>query len=189
MDLLRTGAYIITTLILLLLVAGIIFLSYWIPKKMGYRKIGLVISGLLTVPTVLFILLIVFKDRLFFNTTVNEYLRLTDIRLNDDFTIISNSNSWSTGYHKFELSISQADKERIIEQIKSSNEFFVDSKNDFFLPDKAETLSDTTMSANYEDSLYFRQETYSLSDGYAPSLISVSIDKKRNTLIFEQSDR
>ena len=40
------------------------------------------------------------KTGYFFNTTVNEYLRLTDIRLNDDFTIISSGqeatpeNTW-----------------------------------------------------------------------------------------------
>ena len=116
-------------------------------------------------------------------------MKLTNISLNDDFTVISNSENWTNTYHKFELNISQADKERIVQQIKSSDQFFVDNKNNFYLPDKAQAYSDTTIFASYENSLYFRQENYTLSEGYASSFIVISIDKNQNILIFEQSSK
>jgi|GEM_PF-4297031 len=58
----------------LLVSVGTIFLSYWIPKKMGYRKIGVIVSRTLMVAAVIGILTIVFSDKLFFKSDVNEIL-------------------------------------------------------------------------------------------------------------------
>ena len=32
----------------IILLAGTIFLAYWIPKKLGHKKLGFILSGILT---------------------------------------------------------------------------------------------------------------------------------------------
>jgi hypothetical protein len=116
MDFLTFWGLILSALIAVPIV--IIFLSYWIPKKMGYKKAGVMISITLTLVTVVGLLTIVLSDKLFFKSDVNEILGRHDIRLRDDFEIISNSSGGLMDYyHKFELSISQADKQEIIKKI------------------------------------------------------------------------
>jgi hypothetical protein len=90
-------------------------------------------------------------------------------------------------YHKFELSISQADKQEIIKKIRSSEDFVVDSKNSFYLPSKTGRFSNIIVRANYENASYFKRETYqTFEQGHAPTHEIVSVDKTANRLTFEQ---
>jgi hypothetical protein len=57
--------YGLMIIILLLIVSGIIFLSYWIPKRLGYKKLGKIISRILIIGLIIFILSIVFEDLIF----------------------------------------------------------------------------------------------------------------------------
>jgi hypothetical protein len=169
----------------LLVSVGTIFLSYWIPKKMEYRKIGVIVSRTLMVAAVIGILTIVFSDKLFFKSDVNEILGRHNIKLKDDFKIISNSSGgFMDYYHTFELSISQADKKEIIDKINASKDFVVDTKNNFYLPDKTDRYSDTTIEANYENDSHFKRESYqTFEQGHAPTHEIISVDKT-----FRQAD-
>jgi hypothetical protein len=186
MDFLTFWGLILLTF--LIVSVGTIFLSYWIPKKMGYRKVGVIISRTLMVVAVIGILTIVFSDKLFFKSDVNEILGRHNIKLKDDFKIISNSSGGLMDYyHIFELSISQADKEEIIGKIKASKDFVVDTKNSFYLPDKTDRYSNTTIVANYENDSHFKHETFqTFEQGTAPTHEIIAVDKTSNRLTFEQ---
>ena len=155
---------------------------------MGYRKVGVIVSRTLMVAAVVGILTIVFSDKLFFKSDVNEILGRHNIKLRDDFKIISNSSGgFMDYYHTFELSISQADREEIIGKIKASKDFVVDSKNSFYLPDKTDRYSNTTIMANYENDSHFKHETYqTFEQGTAPTHEIIAVDKTSNRLTFEQ---
>lgn len=172
----------------ILVIAGIIYLSYWIPKRMGHRKAGVVISRTLLVATVLGILAIVFSDELFFKSDVEEILARHDIQLKDDFEILSNSSGGLMDYfHTFQLSISERDKEQIISKIRSSDDFTVDTRNRFYLPDKIGRYSSTTIKANYENDESFKRETYqTFQEGYAPTHEIITVHKGSDRLTFEQ---
>lgn len=58
----------------ILIVCGTVYLSYWIPKKLGHRRIGVIVSSTLIMVTILTILGVVFSDKLFFKSDVNEIL-------------------------------------------------------------------------------------------------------------------
>jgi hypothetical protein len=105
----------LTILILVLVLVGAIFLSYWIPKRLGHKRLGTVISLTLIAGLGLSVLFIVFHDRLFFKSDVDKFLAGHSIKLNDDFKIISNEDDALIGaYQTFEIEISLADKKQII---------------------------------------------------------------------------
>ena len=113
-------------LFLAIILIGLIFLSYWIPKKMGYNRFGIIFSGTLIISLILYILSIVFHDRLFFKSDVINFLSRQDIRLKDDFKILTNEDDAPFGaFQKFELEISSDDKRQIIQSIKNSDNFGV----------------------------------------------------------------
>ena len=174
--------------VLILLPTLLIFLSYWIPKKMGYRKTGVIISRTLIFVAVLGILAIVFNDQLFFKSDVNKILSRHNIKLKNDFKIVQNSSSGFMDYSQtFILTISQQDKEEIIKIIKESENFAVDLEDDFYLPSKTDRYSDTKVYADYENDKYYKRETYqTFEKGTAPVHEIISIEKRSNKLKFEQ---
>jgi hypothetical protein len=94
----------LTILILVLFLMGSIFLSYWIPKSLGYKRVGTVISLTLIAGLALLVLFIVFHDRLFFKSDVDKFLAGQRIKLNDDFRILNNKDDGLIGaYQTFEV--------------------------------------------------------------------------------------
>jgi hypothetical protein len=164
----------LTILILVLVLVGIIFFSYWIPKRMGHKKLGTVISLTLIAGLGLLVLFAVFHDRLFFKSDVDKFLARHNIKLNDDFRILTNEDDVLIGaYQKFEIEISHADKEQIIELIKNSNNF---GGKERFEPNSTESF-------NYEDDSYFiRGTTQTFGQGYSPVIEIVNVDKEENKL-------
>ena len=180
--------YGLMIIILLLIVSGIIFLSYWIPKRLGYKKLGKIISRILIIGLIIIILSIVFEDLIFFKSNARGFLKTHDIELTDKFKIISNNKSGIRDYsHKFELKISENDKNQTIKQIIDSEGFFKDSTNNFYLPRNIGRYSEKMIKANYENDWYYRRESYeTFTQGHAPCLEIISVSKDDNILIFEQ---
>ena len=185
------GLFLIWFVVILIVsvpVTVIIILSYWIPRKYGRKKLGTILSRVLAFGYILWVLSFVFEDFLFFKYNANNHLDRHNIELIDDYTIISNSNSGIRDFsHKFELLISDKDKTRIMNQIKNSEDFFTDPKNDFFLPNEIGRYSKKKVTANYENKWSLKRESYeTFRQGYAPCFEIVSIPKDENKLIFEQ---
>jgi hypothetical protein len=167
----------LTILILILVPMGGIFLSYWIPKSLGYKRVGTVISLTLIAGLALLVLFIVFHDRLFFKSDVDKFLAGQSIKLNDDFRILSNKDDGLIGaYQAFEVEISHGDKKQIIGLIKNSNNFGLNSSD---IPEP-----NSTVSFNYEDDSYFtRKTTRTFGQGYSPVIEIVNVHKEKNRLI------
>ncbi|WP_163518379.1 hypothetical protein [Gelidibacter japonicus] len=181
--------YILILIVLLLLTIGIIYLSYWIPKKYGKKKLGIIISSMLIVGTVLFILASVFDDSLFFKSDAKKYLIEQKVELNHDFKIINNkSGGLRDYYHKFELEISNADKQKIISQIKSTENYQNEINNEIYLPELAKNRYEgDTIYANYQtDWEYKKAVFYPNGKGYTPTYRVISISKEKNKLTFEE---
>jgi len=180
--------YFLILIILLLILIGIIYLGYWIPKKMGKKKIGIIISRVLAVGLILVILSIVFEDKLFFKSDAKEYLAEQKIELKDKFKILENeSGGFMDYYHKFELEISLADKNRLIEKITSEQNYVNEIQNSFYLPDKAvNRYKGDTITANYQTDWSYKTEVYYPNGkGITPTYKIISISKKENKLTFE----
>ncbi|WP_209400659.1 hypothetical protein [Pseudozobellia sp. WGM2] len=168
--------------------AGIVWLGYWIPKRRGNKKLGKVIAGILATGFVLLILAYIFDDYLFFKSDARKNLAEMDIELVDGFKILSNEDGGLMDYyHTFSLEISGKDKERLIDQIKSSTDY-TDSIQEYrYLPSEAENRYEgDTLKVNYQTEREYRKEIfYPNGQGYTPTYKIVSISKSKNELKFE----
>ena len=181
--------YIIILLVLLLSSVEIIYLSYWIPIKLGKKKLGVILSSVLTILTILFILTFIYNDYLFFQSDVKQYLSFHNIELKDDFNIKKNESSGLRDYyHRFDLEISKSDKLRIINQIKLAKNYQPEINNDFYLPELATNRYEgDTLYANYQtDWAYKKAIFYTNGKGYTPTYRIITISKKNNELTFEE---
>lgn len=164
-------------------------MSYWIPKKFGKKKLGITISSILIFATIASILAFVFDGSLFLKSDVRKYLSAQNIELNDEYKILNNkSGGLRDYYHKFELEISDSDKLRIINQIKSSENYQDEINNEFYLPELSNNRYEgDTLYANYQtDWQYKKAVFYPNGKGYTPTYRVISISKEKNELTFEE---
>jgi glucan phosphoethanolaminetransferase (alkaline phosphatase superfamily) len=180
--------YFLILLVLLLILIGIVYLSYWIPKKMGKRKLGIILSRILSVGLVIIVLSFIFEDNLYSKTDAKKSLSERNIELKDDFRILDNqSGGLRDYYHRFELEISESDKNRLIDKITSELNYTNEIQNSFHLPDKAINRNEgDTLFANYQTDWDYKSEIYYPNGkGYTPTYKIISISKKENKLTFE----
>jgi hypothetical protein len=106
---------IVIGLILISLVTGVIFLAYWIPKRLGYPIIGKYISIILILLLVTMTTLTVFEDELFSKSDAQKLLIEQDIQITDNFDIEKNISMSAPGdyYHTFTLKITLKDKKEL----------------------------------------------------------------------------
>src|ERR1035437_86682 len=98
--------YLIPFLIIVAILIGVLFLTYWIPKRLGKRKLGVILSRSLIALVVCYILYSVFEDKFFFKFNARSLLLEHDISLTDNFRILKNESGGIRDYmHAFELEI------------------------------------------------------------------------------------
>ena len=178
-------------LIFIVFMIGILFFIYWIPKKLGYPKVGKYLSIGLAVLLVMIISYGIFQDAFFTKNQVKELLAEQGIVINDDFKILNNKTSFAIGeyYHRFRLEISDNDRVRVIEQVKSAKYFknINEEKEDFY--SKSSQYEGQKIIQNYEDeNMFVREFLKSNTEGYAPTYRRIQIDKDDNKLVFEEID-
>ena len=184
--------FILAGLILLSVVVGFVFLLYWVPKKIGYPRVGKYLAGIVSSLLIILVIWIAFEDQFFSKKDAEKLLAEQDIRLSDDFKIIKNESMSGIGdyYHIFILTISQKDKKLIIEQIKKSNNFknINENKADIFRSNNR--YFGKKIIQNYEDEVQFVREYFKPSgkQNYAPTYRRIKVDKKDNRLTFEDID-
>ena len=184
------GFWLLIILLTILIVGGLIFLVYWIPKRYGKRKLGI---GLAIIVTLIFatpILSFVLEDYLFFESDVIESLKEHEIVLQEDFELESNE---MTGigdfYHRFELEISESDKSRLIEWILKSENYKENIPEMFDIRSNKSRYSDTKREfmVTYQDKWNYVYEYYKPNkQGYTPTWDKISISKKENELTYER---
>lgn len=175
--------------VFVILPLGVIFLFYFIPKRLGSPKTGKIL-GIATALCFVYILVIsVFGDAFFTEKQAADMLAEQEIILNDKFEIEDNKSTWAIGesYHTFTLNISGNDKLKVIKQIKESSNFKVlDELTDKLSYRNTELPSKAIITSNYETKYAYVTEYFQAADsGYAPTFRRISIDKTENKLIFE----
>jgi hypothetical protein len=180
----------LSILLLISIIVGLIYLAYWLPKRLGKKKLGLWLSGILTIGLSVLILATVFEDQFFFKSDAKEKLKEHNVELKDDFKIVSNeSGGFMDYFHQFRLIISSTDKERLIAQIKSANNYQDDVQDMFDLRSGKIRYSDkdTSFTANYQDEWNYIYEYYKPNkQGYTPTWDRISISKTENGLTYER---
>ena len=160
-------------LLFISIIVGLIYLAYWLPKKLGNRKLGLWLSGILTAGLLILIITTVFEDQFFFKSDAKGKLNEHNVELTDDFKIIYNESGGFMDYsHQFRLKISRTDKERLIEQIKSADNYQDEVQDMFDLRSGKIRYSDkdTSFTANYQDEWNYIYEYYKPNkQGYKPT--------------------
>lgn len=182
---------VIIGFILIFVTLGIIFLAYWIPKKLGYPKAGIYISIILTLLIVIITTLTIFEDDLFTKSDAQKLLIEQNIQIKDDFDLKENKSMFSPGdyYHTFTLIISPNDKLRIIKEIKISSNFVKTDQSESYLDNQDYYYNGPKRIKNYETDEKFVRELFEPhGKGYAPTWRKIEIDKKANKLIFEDID-
>ena|SRR5690606_6265994 len=186
------GFLIIVALIIILLLSGIIFLSFWIPKKLGFPIAGKVIGSAVSCFLIYYLIVNYYEDELFSKNDAVELLEEQNIKLNDEFEIEENKSDWTIGdyYHTFTLSISENDKQRLINEIKSSPDFNETTNNvTELIYTQEEKPIGKKIFQNYETKNYYIREYYQENgEEYVPTFRKISIDKNKNELKFEDID-
>ena len=183
--------YLIALLLVLTVIIGLIWLSFWLPKKLGYPKFGKYLSIIVGLIIGLFILSEIYEDELFSKNNASELLAEQNIKLNDDFEIIENKSMSSIGdyYHTFKLKISEKDKARIIDEIKKTENFNLDKQTESYFDNQQDYYNGPKRIKNYETESQFIREFFEpQGKGYAPTWRKIEIDKKENLLTFEDID-
>lgn len=169
--------------------AGLVYLSYSIPKRMGKRKLGIWLSATFIAWIFTLIITTAFEDKLFFKSDVSQRLKEHGVVLGDDFQISSNkSGGFNDYFHQFVLTITPKDKERLIKQI-TKGENYSGFQEMFDLREGKIRYSDkdTSFTANYENKWDYIFEYYKPNkSGYAPTWDKISISKTENELRFER---
>lgn len=180
--------YLIPFIFLIAILITIIYLSYWIPKRLGNRKLGVILSRGLIILTICYCIFSFFEDKLFFNFNARNLLSEHDIFLVDDFKIIKNESGGIRDYmHVFELEISDADKLKLIDAVKTSNDYKDTVYMDFDITKLLERYSNDEITRNYQNQNYFVRESYKTNGkGYCPIIENIKIAKIGNNLIFER---
>lgn len=175
-----------------IIIGGIIFISFWLPKKLGFQKAGKVIGILVCCFFTYVVIQMIFEDELFSKNHEKELLGEQKIYLNDDSKLEENYSTWAIGdyYHTFTLTISENDKKRIINEIKSSPNYKDTTYNvTELLYSQEETPVGKRVFQNYETKLFYIREYFEENGkGYAPTFRKISIEKNKNKLIFEDID-
>ncbi|WP_192822216.1 hypothetical protein [Rufibacter sp. LB8] len=175
----------------------LIFLSYWIPKKLGYIKFGKTLSRIVFLCFACLALYIFFEDEFFTKGDAEKLLQEQQIILKDDFSLLNNKSMSAIGdyYHKFTLKISSKDKARIITEIKRASNFkTLDSTDEDILNFPYNTSNDNRYKGpilrhNYETKDTYKRDLFKPNgEGYAPTYRVITINKKGNELIFEDID-
>jgi hypothetical protein len=184
------GFWILALLLALLIVSGFVFLAYWIPKRFGKRKLGIVLSIIVTLIFLAPILSFVFEDYLFFKSDVIERLKEHNLTLQDSFDLESNKISGIRDYYqRFEIQISNSDKDRLIKKFTESP-FYRDSipeEFDFIIDKPRYSNMDEEFIVTYQDDNNYIYEYYKPNkQGYAPTWDKISISKDENQLIYER---
>lgn len=185
------GVYLVAFLLILAIIIGIIWLCFWLPKKLGYPKFGKYFSIALGIIIGIYVLSGIFEDELFSQNNATKLLAEQNVKLNDEFELKENKSMSAIGdyYHTFTLKISNKDKNRIIGEIQKAKNFNSDLKTENYFENRDDYYHGPKRIKNYEtESQYIRELFQPNGDNYAPTWRKIEIDKKENLLIFEDID-
>jgi hypothetical protein len=169
-------------LLILLISAPII---YFIFKRIGKPKLGILFAFLI----VLFVALMLFTNNLdeisYSKTDARKDLQLANLFLNDDFEIIKNEvTGMPERFQKTELKISEHDKIRIINEIKNGKSFkkLNESRALYIQTLNENSPRNKIVFTNYFYNNQYVRESYYREKDYVPILMEINLTEKSNIL-------
>lgn len=174
----------ITLIVLLicLFLLGLTYLLYFILKKLRFRKTGKIIAIVLVTLIISGTLKEVFKDDLFSKSSAEKLLLEQRITLNDDFELTHNEFRESIlfySFHTFTLTISEQDKKKIINEIKTAQNFNPNGNGNG-------KFYDGPRIENFEENDYFTRVLIREEDiNYRIKFSKTSVSKDELKLVFE----
>ena len=172
---------------------GLVCLFYFVPKKLGYPKIGKYLAITFGGLVLTYFLWAVFQDQLFTKNNAKELVEEQQILLEDKFELLNNKSIIAIGdyHHTFTLKISERDKQNAILKIKSADNFKMDDSSiDKMLYLSVNYYFGPKVTQNYETENDYVRAYFQPSgqEGYAPTFRRIFISKTKNELIFEDID-
>ena len=160
-------------------------LSYFMLKKNGKKKIGIVVSIILISIVVIPIILFGLEGKFYNKADAREDLKLANIELFNDFEIISNNvNGIPERYQYTTLRLSKDDRNRIINEIKNG-ENFTESNGTRLLYNEMWDKNSVRNKVVFTDYFWkneFVRESYYRQDNYVPTLMIVRLKENSDTL-------
>ncbi|WP_322549130.1 hypothetical protein [Flavobacterium psychraquaticum] len=165
--------------VILLIISFLIFISLKDSKK---KKLGIILASLLASIVILPILFLTFESYFYFKSDAIEDLKIAEITLNENFKILDNKITGLPEYYQItKLEISTNDKNRIINKIKNSQDFFVNDNYNFLLNSNNNIDSDKII-ANYRFEEEIIRETYEKKSGFVPISLMLILNEKSNII-------
>ena len=164
-------------------------LSYFILKKRGKRKLGIVIAIVLALIVIIPLLSLGLEGRFYNKTDAMEDLKLANLKLNDDFEIISNKvTGMPERFQYTELRLTKKDRNRIIYEIKNGVNFKKSKKTRILRNEMwgKNSIRNEVVFTDYQWNNEFIRESYYRQDNYVPTLMIVSLKENSDTLRFER---
>jgi hypothetical protein len=116
--------WILAILIYLLIIVGLTYLAYRLPKNKGKKKLGIILASITFVIVTFPITSILLEDYWFFKSDVTKTLENHEFYLKDDFEIIEHKISGLMDYYEyFRIEMSEEDKVALIDKIKKAENF------------------------------------------------------------------
>lgn len=185
--------FLIGSIFLILLLIGIFILIMKVSSRLGLRKVGIGIISFITIVVLFFPTFFIFEDLFFFKSDAKEKLEEHDIFLTDNFKMDEKSISGVMDYTlQFHLTISESDKEKIIEKFSKSPYLIIKNPDEMYdirskVPRKIE--KDTVLYATYEEDNYWNLEYCKvLKNGYVRTWDIIQISKRKNELNFIRNE-
>lgn len=178
--------YGIILLILFALSAPIIF---FVLKKNGRPKLGLLIASIIILIVLFFYFTNDIDQKLYSKFDVKMDLKLANLYLKDDFEILNNKVDGMPERFQFtEIRITENDKNRIISEIKNGKSF-KKSVSSRILYDQMwdeNGIRNKVVFTNYFYNNKYIRESYYRKDEYVPTLMTVALTEKSNILTFSR---
>lgn len=170
---------------ILFTVIGIIYISYKIPVRMGFKKTGIWLSIIITILIISPIFSYILEDYLFFKSDVKEYFQDNELTIENDFQIESNDITGLTDYYQeFKIELSENDKQNLIRQIVESD-YFIDYPGEMYdirLDKNKSSDSNERYYAAYESDNQYEFQSFLKRNGYTPRWDMLIIPKKGNII-------
>jgi len=182
---------LLAVFLLVLFVSLTLWLVYWVPTYLGYRKTGLVLASLVGCLCLALAILLLFEDQLFTKSEAADLLAQQDLRLRDRFDLVENKSMAGIGdyYHTFTLQISTREKDRLIGHIRQADNFAPKGGTVPDITHVVDAYTGPSITQNYETERAFIRKLYKpVGPGYAPTYRVITIPKEGTKLVFEDID-
>lgn len=162
--------------ILLIIIGTLLFIGwllYFITRRLGYPKLAKWLLAGYFGAILLYISTIFLIDEVFTKNDARKLLAVVDIQLKEEFQVMENRSEWIGGYyHTFTLTISENDKNSILQSLRDSEEKAQNSISKTVSNDETDTSFTTMLKLNNKEQ---KEISY-----------QIIISKIRNTLKYEE---